>query len=247
MRCDRESLKPAAIFFKLAEVSGHIARDQSAPEGTLFMEIFERLSAKFVTFEGIDGSGKSTLLDELAGWLEEQAIPFIRTREPGGTRLGERLREILLDPSFESMNHQAEVMLYSASRAQLVHEIIQPALRQGMWVLADRYTDATLAYQGFGRGLELEALRRIQDWATGGLWPHLTILLDCDVEVAARRMKGRRAKEDRIEQESRAFHQRVREGYLAACAVSTGTIPGSGRKQSAAGSPASFRKSFPKH
>lgn len=175
---------------------------------------FKGLSARFVTFEGVDGSGKSTLIEELAGWLEEDAIPFIRTREPGGTRLGEKLREILLDPSFSSMNYQAEVMLYSASRAQLVHEIILPALRQGMWVLTDRYTDATLAYQGFGRGLEREALEQIQDWATGGLQPHLTVLLDCEVTVASRRMSGRKGKEDRIEQEDQSFHQRVREGYL---------------------------------
>lgn len=178
------------------------------------MEIDKHLPARFVTFEGIDGSGKSTLLEDLAGWLEEAAIPFIRTREPGGTRLGETLRKVLLDPSFAAMNHQAEVMLYSASRAQLVQEIIQPALKQGVWVLADRYTDATLAYQGFGRGLERETLERIQDWATGGLQPHLTVLLDCDVAIASRRMSSRKGKEDRIEQEDQSFHQRVREGYL---------------------------------
>jgi dTMP kinase len=105
-------------------------------------------------------------------------------------------------------------MLYSASRAQLVHEIIRPAMRQGRWVLADRYTDATLAYQGFGRGLEREVLQRILDWATGGLQPHLTVLLDCEVAIASSRMSGRKGQEDRIEQEDRSFHQRVREGYL---------------------------------
>jgi dTMP kinase len=177
-------------------------------------ELFRQRSAKFVSFEGIDGCGKSTLLNELAGWLEEKAIPFIKTREPGGTRLGEKIREMLLDPSFETMNEQAEVLLYSASRAQLVHEVVHPALRRGMWVLADRYIDATLAYQGFGRGMELGPLRRIQDWATGGLWPDFTILLDCEVEVAAGRMKARAGTEDRIEQESRRFHERVKEGYL---------------------------------
>lgn len=178
------------------------------------MDIFKRLSARFVTFEGIDGSGKSTLLEELAGWLKENAIPFITTREPGGTRLGEKLREVLLDPSFAAMNHRAEVMLYSASRAQLVHEVILPAMKLGRWVLADRYTDATLAYQGFGRGLEREALMRLQDWATEGLQPHLTVLLDCEVTIAARRVSGRKGQEDRIEQEDGSFHQRVREGYL---------------------------------
>ena len=177
-------------------------------------ELSQQLSAKFVSFEGIDGCGKSTLLTELAGWLREKSIPFIKTREPGGTRLGEKIREVLLDPSFETMNEQAEVLLYSASRAQLVHEVVQPALRQGMWVLADRYIDATLAYQGYGRGLELAPLRRIQDWATGGLQPDFTILLDCEIEVASSRMKARAATGDRIEQESRRFHERVRGGYL---------------------------------
>lgn len=176
--------------------------------------LFRGLRGKFVSFEGIDGCGKSTLLAELGAWLEEDAVPFLKTREPGGTRLGERIREVLLDPSFETMNEHAEVLLYSASRAQLVYEVIRPALSQGMWVLADRYTDATLAYQGFGRGLALEPLRRIQDWGTGGLWPDLTVLLDCDVGVASTRMKARKETEDRIEQEGRLFHQRVRNGYL---------------------------------
>lgn len=178
------------------------------------MEILEHLEARFVSFEGIDGCGKSTLLEDLAMSLEENSIPYLKTREPGGTLLGEKVRDVLLDPSFESMNAQAEVLLYSASRAQLVQEIILPGLRQGKWVLADRYIDATLAYQGYGRGLEMESLRRIQHWATGGLWPDLTILLDCDVDIAAKRMKARKGNEDRIEQENRDFHQRVREGYL---------------------------------
>jgi dTMP kinase len=176
--------------------------------------LFRELPAKFVSFEGIDGCGKSTLLVELAGWLEEHAVPVLKTREPGGTRLGESIREMLLDPSFEAMNEHAEVLLYSASRAQLVFEVLRPALSQGMWVLVDRYIDATLAYQGYGRGLALEPLRQIQDWGTGGLWPDLTILLDCDIEVASSRMKTRKETEDRIEQEGRLFHQRVREGYL---------------------------------
>ena len=177
-------------------------------------DIFRQLPAKFVSFEGIDGCGKSTLLDELAGWLEVNAIRFLKTREPGGTHLGERIRELLLDPCFKTMKEQTEVLLYSASRSQLVHEVILPALSKGMWVLADRYIDATLAYQGFGRGLVLERLRQLQDWATGGLWPDLTILLDCDVGVASSRMKARNQGGDRMEQESRLFHQRVRDGYL---------------------------------
>jgi dTMP kinase len=183
-------------------------------KGGSIKEMFHRLPAKFVSFEGIDGCGKSTLLDELAFWLEGDCIPFIKSREPGGTHLGERIRELLLDPSFNTMNEHAEVLLYSASRAQLVQEVIRPALSRGMWVLVDRYIDATLAYQGFGRGLAIEPLRQIQDWGTGGLWPDLTVLLDCDVGVASSRMKARNEAEDRMEQESRLFHQRVREGYL---------------------------------
>jgi dTMP kinase len=179
-----------------------------------YMKTLRNLPAKFVSFEGIDGCGKTTLLAELAGCLETQSIRFIKTREPGGTHFGEKIRAILLDPSSGAMTAQAEVLLYSASRTQLVHEVIQPALNQGLWVLADRYIDATLAYQGFGRGLELEPLRQIQGWATGGLLPNLTILLDCDIEVASARMKARELTGDRMEQESRSFHERVREGYL---------------------------------
>jgi dTMP kinase len=176
--------------------------------------LFRQLSAHFVSFEGVDGCGKSTLLNELAGWLEENSIPFIKTREPGGTRLGEKIRELLLDSSFVNMNERAEVLLYSASRAQLVHEVVHPALGRGMWALADRYIDATLAYQGFGRNLGWESLRHLQDWATGGLWPDFTILLDCDLEVASSRLKARAGAADRIEKESRDFHERVKDGYL---------------------------------
>jgi dTMP kinase len=179
------------------------------------MNAFVRqLPAHFVSFEGIDGCGKSTLLNDLAGWLEENSIPFIKTREPGGTRLGEKIRDLLLDPFFAGMNEHAEVLLYSASRAQLVHEVVLPALRRGMWTLADRYIDATLAYQGFGRGLERGSLRQLQEWAACGLWPDYTILLDCDIDVASSRLKDRAGAADRIERENRRFHERVREGYL---------------------------------
>jgi len=177
-------------------------------------DFFRQLSAKFVSFEGIDGCGKSTLLNDLVGWLDENSIPLIKTREPGGTRIGEKIRELLLDPSFENVNEQAEVLLYSASRAQLVHEVVHPALRAGKWALVDRYIDATLAYQGFGRGLKLDPLRDLQDWATGGLWPDVTILLDCDIDVASSRMIARSGTTDRIEKENRHFHERVRAGYL---------------------------------
>jgi dTMP kinase len=171
-------------------------------------------AAKFISFEGIDGCGKSTLMEKLGDWLDELRIPYIRTREPGGTALGESIRKLLLDPSIKAMNQQTEVLLYTASRAQLVEEVIHPALKSGTWVLSDRYIDATLAYQGYGRGLDLEQLHHIQNWATGGIRPDFTVLLDCDVDIAFKRMMGRDAAADRIEMESVSFHRRVRDGYL---------------------------------
>ncbi|MFP5212053.1 MAG: dTMP kinase [Acidobacteriota bacterium] len=178
------------------------------------MERKGRSSPMFVSFEGIDGCGKSTLMESLSRWLDEEGIPYISTREPGGTVLGESIRSLLLDPSHKNMSQRTEVLLYTASRAQIVDEVIRPALDRGVWVLSDRYTDATLAYQGYGRGLDLDPLRRMQLWATGGLQPHRTILLDCDVQIGKDRLLGRSEEPDRIEQESRLFHERVRNGYL---------------------------------
>ena len=169
----------------------------------------------FISFEGIDGAGKTTLLSTMEAWLTKEKIAPIVTREPGGTRLGEKVRELLLDPSHTGMSDRAELLLYSASRAQLVQEVIRPALDEGHWVLADRFIDATLAYQGYGRGLDLKMLRAVQEWATGGLWPHRTVLVDCDLDIAAGRQKLRPKAKDRIENEHRAFHRAVREGYLA--------------------------------
>jgi len=174
------------------------------------------LPAKFISFEGIDGCGKSTLMDQLSNWLTTAGIPIVRTREPGGTPIGEKIRQILLDPAFSEMNSRAEVLLYSASRAQLTDQVIVSAMRKGSWVLTDRFVDATFAYQGFGRGFDLERLRLIQEWTTKGLWPDKTILLDCDIDAAMARLTVRDgADRDRIEQENRIFHQKVRNGYLA--------------------------------
>lgn len=178
------------------------------------MSVDVRLPARFISFEGIDGCGKSTLLAELNMLMDRVGIPHIQTREPGGTEIGEQIRELLLNPRYKGMNTWTEVLLYSASRAQLASKTIHPALRKGVWVLADRFSDATLAYQGYGRGLDVENLRRIQEWATRGLWPHHTILLDCDVDVAFSRLLGRNSDRDRMEQEQRSFHHRVRDGYL---------------------------------
>lgn len=169
---------------------------------------------RFISFEGIDGCGKSTLLQHFSHWLTRSGVAHITTREPGGTPLGESIRDLLLDPAHKGMSQQAEVLLYSASRAQLVHQVIKPALYNGVWVLADRFLDATLAYQGFGRGLDVEWLRTLQDWTTEHLLPHHTVLLDCTLETAAARLQAKNNAPDRIESEKRIFHQRVREGYL---------------------------------
>lgn len=170
--------------------------------------------AKFISFEGIDGCGKSTVLSRFAGWLDEADITYVRTREPGGTPLGENVRRLLLDPCYQNMDELAEVLLYTASRAQLVQEVVLPNLRRGTWVLADRFIDATLAYQGYGRRLDLTVLRQIQEWASRGVWPHHTVLLDCDVHIAWQRMQGRTGQADRMEQQKLSFHRRVRAGYL---------------------------------
>ncbi len=153
---------------------------------------------------------------QLEGWLTRAGIPHIRTREPGGTSIGEKIREILLDPGSSEMSSRAEMLLYSASRAQLTEQVIVSAMKMGQWVLTDRFIDATFAYQGYGRGFDLDSLRVIQEWTTRGLWPDKTILLDCDMDTAMSRLGVRDGtKRDRIEQEDRTFHRKVRNGYLA--------------------------------
>ncbi|MFZ2448440.1 MAG: dTMP kinase [Syntrophobacteraceae bacterium] len=170
--------------------------------------------AKFISFEGIDGCGKSTLMEHLSRWLERAGIPYILTREPGGTPIGEKIRQLLLDPSTPEMSGRAEVLLYSASRAQLTDEVIVPTIKKGTWVLTDRFIDATFAYQGFGRGFDIERLKAIQEWTTRDVWPDKTILLDCGLETALDRIAARNGKKDRIEGENHDFHRKVRSGYL---------------------------------
>jgi len=172
----------------------------------------------FVTVEGIEGSGKSTLVAGLGAWLEARGDAVVVTREPGGTPLGSRLRAVFVEPGL-SISPLAEALIVNASRAQHVAEVIEPALRDGRVVLCDRFADATLAYQGFGRGLELDVLRSIAAVATGGRMPDVTFLVDVSVEVSAARVRSRTAaggrSADRLERESAAFHERVRDGYLA--------------------------------
>lgn len=166
----------------------------------------------FVTFEGGEGCGKSTQLDLFAHRLEEAGLAVVRLREPGGTRVGELVRSALLDPAHTEMDARAELLLYEASRAQLVAERIRPALEGGQIVVCDRFYDSTSAYQGYGRGVPLDEIRMLNDVATGGLRPDLTLVLDIDPRLGLARATARGA--DRLEAEDLAFHERVRGGFL---------------------------------
>ncbi len=174
----------------------------------------------FITLEGIEGSGKSTQLKKLSKELMVLGLSVLETREPGGTRLGEEIRSLVLGTNFQEMTPLAELLLIGACRAQHVQELIRPALEMGMVVLCDRFSDATLAYQGYGRGLSLEDVRRVNEISSCGLAPGLTILLDCPVELGLNRSRGRLMREGKSKSEGRfesldtAFHERVREAYL---------------------------------
>lgn len=168
----------------------------------------------FITLEGPEGAGKSTQLPQLASWLEGQGHEVFVTRNPGGTPIGAQIRQVVLDAANRAMVPTTELMLYAADRAQHVAEVVRPSLEAGMIVLCDRFTDSTLAYQGYGRGLDKDLIAKLNGIATGGLKPDLTLLLDLPVEQGlARAAKARQA--DRLENEQIAFHHRLREGYLA--------------------------------
>lgn len=171
---------------------------------------------RFITFEGPDGAGKSSQADRLVAHLRALGVAVTQTREPGGTPLGEGIRELLL--AAEAHEPLSDALLFSAARAQLVAAVIRPALARSDVVVCDRYADSTLAYQGYGAGLDLDELRRVGAWATGGLVPELTILFDLPVEQGlARRAGGPSRGRTRFEDPSfhdRAFHERVRNGYL---------------------------------
>jgi dTMP kinase len=177
----------------------------------------------FITFEGPDGSGKSTQIELLTHHLRLIGWNVLTTREPGGTPIGDQIRTVLHDVANTEMVFEAEILLYSASRAQLVGQVVRPALAQGAIVLSDRYADSTIAYQGYGRGLDLSVLRRITDFATGGLAPDLTIYLDLPVEQGLERkrqaLSQRSGEWNRLDQEDVEFHQRVRQGYLELAAA----------------------------
>ncbi len=167
----------------------------------------------FVTLEGGEGAGKTTVLSCIDRWLTERNIVCVRTREPGGTPFAERIRELLLHTHGEPLANMTELLLMFAARAQNIDQVIQPALEAGRLVLSDRFTDASFAYQGAGRGLDIDALKTLETLVQGELQPNLTLLLDLPVAQGMARA-GARSGPDRIEQEQHDFFERVREGYL---------------------------------
>jgi dTMP kinase len=173
---------------------------------------------KFISVEGGEGAGKSTLLGGLRTAIERHGVAVVQAREPGGTALGERLRELVLDPSLRGIDAQAELLLMFASRAQLLREVIRPALDAGRWVLCDRYTDASYAYQGGGRGQPTAFIADLERWICAGLQPDLTLLLDVPVAVGRGRVAARGGV-DRIEVEADAFFERVRATYRVRAAA----------------------------
>lgn len=170
---------------------------------------------KFIAFEGLDGAGKSTLIQSLVEELKKQQTNYVLTREPGGTELAEKIRQLLLSTEVEKPSEKTELLLYEASRAQHVSQVIRPALEKGEWVLCDRFTASTLAFQSGGRGLSESDIHWLNNYATGGLEPTLTVLLDIDVDSSQKRSSGRTDRElDRMEREKREFHEAVRVHYL---------------------------------
>jgi dTMP kinase len=172
-------------------------------------------SGAFVSFEGSEGCGKSTQIRHLQQRLRERQVPFLITREPGGTPVGESIRHLLkFAPEGHGMCAETEVLLFAASRAQLVRDVIQPALAEGTLVIADRFLDSTTVYQGIARGLDREAVRQINALATGPCLPALTLVLDMDAEKAWHRARKASGRDDRMEKEEFAFYETVRRGYL---------------------------------
>lgn len=180
-------------------------------------------NGRFITFEGGEGCGKSTQIRRLESFLKEKGVEVLVTREPGGTRLAELIRGLLKDEKDDPPCDRAELLLFLAARAQLVKNVILPALESGVWVLSDRFSDSTFAYQGYGRGLDLEILKIANDFACDSLKPDLTLLLDVPAEVAASRMRKRERETntsaDRIELAGDEFHLRLREGFRALAAA----------------------------
>ena len=168
---------------------------------------------KFITIDGVEGAGKSTQIDFIRDYLSSKGINVILTREPGGTELGEKIRELLLSPETKSMHSETELLLMFAARNEHIHRKIMPALAQGDWVLSDRFTDASYAYQGGGRGLDINRIAQLEQWVLQDFIPDMTLLLDVPVELGMSRIESR-GKKDRIELEAMDFFNRVRESYI---------------------------------
>ncbi len=164
----------------------------------------------FITLEGPEGSGKTTQARLLCSYLKRRGLKVLHTREPGGTQIGEKIREILLNKKNTAMRDETELLLYLAARAQIVNEIIKPALAKGFTVVCDRFSDATAAYQGYGAGMDIALIKKLNEVAISGLMPRLTVLLDIKTEKGLKRA----ADKDRMEEKSVEFHKRVRRGYL---------------------------------
>jgi dTMP kinase len=167
----------------------------------------------FITLEGPEGSGKTSQLPKLADYLHQSGFDVLTTREPGGTSISEQIRTILHNLENKEMNPRTEILLFQASRAQLVEQVVRPHLAKGGIVICDRYADSTLAYQGYGHQIDIESLRVLVNFATGGLKPDLTLLLDVDVEIGLRR-KELKGEWNRLDAYNLEFHQRVHQGYL---------------------------------
>lgn len=187
------------------------------------------MQAQFITLDGVDGAGKSSQLATMKNWFEQRGLPVLFTREPGGTPLGEALRRLLLDPQSE-VSLRTETLLMFAAREQHLDQIIRPALADGIHVVSDRFTDATFAYQGGGRGVPLRDIETLEHWVQQGLQPDLTLLLDVAPEISQARIEAVRGK-DRFELEEAAFFRRVRDAYLqrAAAAPERCTLIDSGQ------------------
>lgn len=174
------------------------------------------MTGKFISIEGVEGAGKSTQISFIAQYLTQQGKNVVISREPGGTELGEKIRDLLLNPDQIAMAIDTELLLMFAARAEHIHQVIKPALARGDWLLCDRFSDATYAYQGGGRGVSHQRIQILADWTLQGLLPDLTLLFDLPVEIGLQRVEKRQAAVDRFEQEKVDFFEKIRESYLHA-------------------------------
>ena len=172
------------------------------------------MNKRFITFEGGEGTGKTTLIEMLMKDLEASGFKAIKTREPGGSKISEEIRNVILNVDNTMMTYMTEALLYAASRAQHLNEVIKPALEDGNVVICDRYIDSSLAYQGYARGLGIEKVYKINDYAIDGFYPDLTIYIDVDPRIGLGRIKSNHRDMDRLDLEQISFHEKVRAGYL---------------------------------